>query len=197
MSPPGAEPLGLGGGARLRLATGAGRRRLFAAALFAGDIVSGTIAIVAVAAIVAIVWPVGRAGLAGWMQAHFFVLLLLLLGINCSLGLYRSNLKSPMERFRLRAAAMLLFIFAGMLMSIRTGPSVDLAIVPTVGAIALVFGLWIEHLIGALLVRFDVYRTSTAILGTGAGSRALASLLQRHPTCGLRPMGLIDIGARL
>ena len=35
------------------------------------------------------------------------VLLLLLIGINCSLGLYRSNMKSPLERFRLRAMATL------------------------------------------------------------------------------------------
>ena len=81
------------------------------------------------------------------------VLLLLLLGINCSLGLYRSNIRSPMERFRLRATATLLFIFAGMLMWIRDGPSLELAIVPVVGVIALVFGLWIEHLIGARLAR--------------------------------------------
>ena len=77
------------------------------------------------------------------------LLLLLLLGINCSLGLYRSNIRSPMERFRLRATATLLFVFAGMLMWIREGPLVELAIVPVVGMIALVLGVWIEHLIGA------------------------------------------------
>jgi len=47
---------------------------------------------------------------------------------------------------------------------------------------ALVLGLWIEHLIGALLVKSDVYRAPAAILGTGARSRALASLLlSRRP----------------
>ena len=74
------------------------------------------------------------------MQTQMCVLLLLLLGINGSLGLYRSNIKSPMERFRLRATATLLFAFTGMLMWIREGPSIELAIVPLVGAIALVLG---------------------------------------------------------
>jgi Undecaprenyl-phosphate galactose phosphotransferase WbaP len=141
-----------------------------------------------------VAWPAGRIGLVGRMPMQTCVLLLLLIGINCSLGLYRSNIKSQMERFRLRATATLLFAFAGMLMWVREGPSVELAIVPLVGAIALVLGLWIEHLVGARLARFDIYRAPTAILGAGASSRALARLLQSHPACGLRPIGFIDDG---
>ncbi|WP_197033511.1 sugar transferase [Bradyrhizobium sp. URHD0069] len=156
---------------------------------------SGTMAIVAVAVIVAVAWPAGQIGLVGRVQMHLCVLLLLLIGINCSLGLYRSNIRSPMERFRLRATATLLFIFAGMLMWVREGPSVELAIVPLVGALALVLGLWTEHLIGARLARSDVYSAPTAILGAGASSRALARLLLSHPDCGLRPIGFIDDGA--
>jgi exopolysaccharide biosynthesis polyprenyl glycosylphosphotransferase len=151
-------------------------------------------AIVAAAAIVAV--AVGQIGLVGRMQAQMCLLLLLLLGINCSLGLYRSNIRSPMERFRLRATATLLFVFAGMLMWIRQGPLVELAIVPVVGVIALVFGLWIEHLIGVPLAKSGMFRAPTAILGTGASSRALARLLLSHPACGLRPIGFIDDGAR-
>ena len=196
-SPPGGEPFGLrADGRRGALAAkGIRRRRLFAAALFAGDIVSGTMAIVAAAVIVAVAWPAGWIGLVGRVQMQMCVLLLLLIAINCSLGLYRSNIKSPLERFRLRATATLLFAFAGMLTWIREGPSVELAIVPLVGAIALVLGLWIEHLIGARLARSDVYRAPTAILGAGARSRALARLLLSNPACGLRPIGFIDDGA--
>ena len=192
LSPPGGKPFGLGASAQHNgLAAWVGRRRLFAVALFAGDLVSGTIAILAAASIVAVLWPAVQTG---WLQTQLCVLLLLLLGINCSLGLYRSNLKSPMERFRLRAAATLLFVFAGILLRIRAGPFAELAIVPAAGVIALVSGLWIEHLISALLVRIDVHRASTAILGAGASSRTLADLLLNHPTCGLRPVGLIDDG---
>jgi Undecaprenyl-phosphate galactose phosphotransferase WbaP len=195
LSPDGADPFGLRGGARhgALAAKGIRRRRLLAAALFAGDIVSGTVAIVAAAVSVAVLH---QAGQVGQVQMQTCVLLLLLIGINCSLGLYRSNLKSPMERFRLRATSTLLFVFAGALMWIRGGPSIELAIVPLVGAIALVLGVWIEHLICARLARSDAYRAPTAILGAGASSRALARLLLSHPSCGLRPIGFIDDGAR-
>src|ERR1700716_3042550 len=153
LSPPGGEPFRLRGGARhgVPAAKGTRRRRLFAAAFFAGDTVSGTMAIVAAAVIVAVAWPAGQIGLVDRVQMQMCVLLLLLIGINCSVGLYRCNIKSPMERFRLRATATLLFAFAGMLIWVREGPSVELAIVPLVAAFALVLGLWIEHLIGAYL----------------------------------------------
>ena len=197
LPPPGGEPFGLRGGTRhgTLAAKSVKRRRLFAAALFAGDIVSGTMAIVAAAVIVAVAWPADQIGPLGRVQMQMGVLLLLLIGINCSLGLYRSNIKSPMERFRLRATATLLFAFAGVLVWIREGPSVELAIVPLVGAIALVLGVWIEHLIGARLARSDVFRAPAAILGAGASSRALARLLLSYPACGLRPIGFIDDGA--
>lgn len=197
LSPPGGGPFGLPGGASrgALAAKGIRRRRLFAAGLFAGDILSGIMAIVAAAVIVAVVWQASQIELVGRLQMQMCVLLLLLISINCSLGLYRSNIKSPIERFRLRATATLLFAFAGMLMWVREGPSVELAIVPLVGAIALVLGSWTEHLIGARLARSDVYRAPTAILGTGTSSRALARLLASHPACGLRPVGFIDHGA--
>jgi exopolysaccharide biosynthesis polyprenyl glycosylphosphotransferase len=196
LPPHGGKPFGVGGASRRGRLPGKGgnRRRLFAAIRFAGDVVSSAVAIVASAAIVAV--AVGQIGLVGRMQAQMCLLLLLLLGINCSLGLYRSNIRSPMERFRLRATATLLFVFAGMLMWIRQGPLVELAIVPVVGVIALVFGLWIEHLIGVPLAKSGMFRAPTAILGTGASSRALARLLLSHPACGLRPIGFIDDGAR-
>jgi lipopolysaccharide/colanic/teichoic acid biosynthesis glycosyltransferase len=101
-----------------------------------------------------------------------------------------------MDRFRLRATAAMLFTFTGMLMWIRGGLSVELAVVPLVGAIALVLGLWIEHLVGARLAKSGVFRAPAVILGTGASSRALARQLLGHPACGLRPIGFIDDGAR-
>jgi hypothetical protein len=55
-------------------------------------------AIVAAAVIVAATWPAGRIGLVGRVQEQICVLLLLLIGINCSLGLYRTNIKAPISR---------------------------------------------------------------------------------------------------
>jgi Undecaprenyl-phosphate galactose phosphotransferase WbaP len=196
LSPPGGKPFGLGGGALRGLAAkGSRRQQRFAANLFAGDIVSATMAVVLAAVIVDPAWSTDQIGLTGRMQTQMCVLLLLLLGINGALGLYQSRIRSPMERFRLRTTAMLLFAFAGTLMWIREGPSIELAIVPLVGAIALVLGLWVEHVIHARLVKSGVFCAPTAILGTGARSRALARLMLSHPACGLGPIGFIDDGA--
>src|SRR5258708_16565289 len=86
-SPPGGEPFGLraDGGRGALAAKGIRRRRLFAAALFAGDIVSGTMAIVAAAVIVAVAWPAGRIGLVGRVQMQMCVLLFLFIPLHSSL----------------------------------------------------------------------------------------------------------------
>jgi Undecaprenyl-phosphate galactose phosphotransferase WbaP len=178
-------------------AAGIKRRRLVTVGLVAGDLVAGTLSIVAAVILVTLAGLGGKIGVADRVQMHMPVLLLLLIGIGCSLGLYRSNIKSPMERFRVRATVTLLFAFAGMLMWVREGASVELAIAPLVGAIALVLGLWMEHLIGTRLARAGLWRAPTAILGTGADSRALARLLLSNPACGLHPVGFIDVGANL
>jgi Undecaprenyl-phosphate galactose phosphotransferase WbaP len=194
LSPPGGRPLGFGEESRRRTLPEQWirRRRLVSAIFIAGDFASGTLAIVAAA--VTIAMAAGQTGLVGRMQTQMCLLLLLLLGINCSLGLYRSNIRSPLERFRLRATATLLFTFAGTLMWIRAGSLVELTIIPVVAGIALVLGLWIEHLIGASLARSGIYRAPAAILGTGASGRALARLLLSRPSCGLHPIGFIDDG---
>jgi lipopolysaccharide/colanic/teichoic acid biosynthesis glycosyltransferase len=186
------EPLGVGEQAR-RGGTPVGRR-LLGPAMFAGDLLSGAIAIAAAAAIV--IASAGEAGVASRMQAQAGLLLLLLLGINCSLGLYRTSIRNPMELFRLRAAATMLFVFAGVLMWIRTGPLVELAIVPLAGLLASVLGSWTEHLLRGLIVKSGICGVPAAILGTGASSRALARLMLTHPGCALRPIGFIDDGAR-
>jgi Undecaprenyl-phosphate galactose phosphotransferase WbaP len=196
LSPSGGKPLGLGDDIH-RGRTGAkalNRQRRFVATHFASDLVSGIVAVASTAVVVCMVWSADYAGLIGRMQTQMCLLLLLLLGINGALGLYRSNIKSPMERFRLRATAAMLFTFTGMLMWIRGGPSIELAIVPLVGGIALVLGLWIEQMIGARLARSTAFQAPAVILGTGKRSRALARLLLNQPARGLRPIGFIDDG---
>src|SRR5262245_23854844 len=91
-SPPKESPFGFGDGTRLTgVVTRRGNRRLrLAAALFAGDLVSGTIAIVATTTIFAVVWPADPIVSIGRVQVQTHLLLLLLmLGINGSLGIYR------------------------------------------------------------------------------------------------------------
>ncbi|MBR0874897.1 sugar transferase [Bradyrhizobium tropiciagri] len=137
----------------------------------------------------------GDAGAAGQMHAHPAVLLLLLLAINCSLGLYRSSIGNPIERFRLRVTGAGLFIFAGLLIWIHAATAADLVVVAIIGLVAPVIGLWTEHLVRMLLAKHPAYSTPVAILGTGAESRAVACLLLKRPGCGLRPTGYIDDGA--
>jgi Undecaprenyl-phosphate galactose phosphotransferase WbaP len=198
LSPPDGGPLRLRGAARsgALAAQWNRRRRLFAAGLLAGDLVAGAVAIVVAGVIMNMAGPTGRVGLTDWLLMEMPATLLLLIGMCGLLGLYRSSTKSLMERFRLRATATLLFVFAGMLMWVRQGPSVELAIMPLVGTIALVLGSWIEHLITARLGRSGVWGAPTAILGAGANSRTFARLLMSQPTWGLRPVGFIDDGVR-
>jgi len=197
-SPPDGGALRLRGTARsgALAAQGIRRRRLFAAGPFVGDVVAGAVAIVVAALIVNVAGPDGQIGLADWLRREMPATLLMLIGMCCLLGLYRSSTKSLMERFRLRATATLLFVFAGMLMWAREGLSVGLAIMPLVGAIALVLGSWVEHLINARLGRSGVWGAPTAILGAGANSRTFARLLMSQPTWGLRPIGFIDDSVR-
>jgi Undecaprenyl-phosphate galactose phosphotransferase WbaP len=194
LSPPGGQPSELVADAHRRFATKPGRRQQrFAASFVAGEIVSGTMAIAGTTLIVEMACSAAnQIGLIDRMQTQVCVLLSLLLGINGALGLYRSNNKNPLERFRLRATAMLLFVCAGTLLWIRGGPSVELAIVPLAGVIAFVLGSWVEHVIRTRLVKSEVLCAPTAILGTGASSRSLARLLLSRPACGLRPIGFID-----
>ncbi|QOZ25158.1 sugar transferase [Bradyrhizobium sp. CCBAU 51753] len=185
--PPHDKPFGGGREAR-RSAT---RRLPLGAALVGSDLASGALSIlVAVAGVAAVS---GNAETAG--HAHAGLLLLLLLGINGSLGLYRSNIANPIERFRLRLIGAGLFVLAGVLTWIRTTSTVELVIVPIVGLMAPVTGLWTEHLVRMLLAKYGSYSTPVAVLGTGAESRALARLLLHRPGCGLRPTGYIDDGA--
>ena len=193
-----------GGSLRIGAATRSGalaarrirRRRLFAAGPFAGDLVAGAFAIIVAALVVDVAAPDGRIGLADRLRMEMPVTLLMLIGICGLLGLYRSSTKSLMERFRLRATATLLFVFAGMLMWAREGAPLELAIMPLVGTIALVLGSWIEHLLNARLGRSGVWGTPTAIFGAGANSRIFARLLMSQPAWGLRPVGFIDDGVR-
>ena len=192
LPPTGGASIGVGGERRGGLPGKRTKRRLLAAIFFAGDFVSGAVAIVFAAVIV--IAATGQSGLVGWRQ--MCLLLLLLIGINCALGHYRPNIRDSMERFRLRVTATLLFIFAGMLMWIRSGSLAELAIVPLAGVAASVIGLWIEHLVRIQLAKTDAYAAPAVILGAGPSSLALARLLLSRPSCGLRPVGFIEDGAR-
>lgn len=169
------------------------RHVLLEAGLVAGDIACGAIAVGMAASLVNVAGLAYPIDLATELQIHGPATLALLIGIHALLGLYRSSTKSPMERFRLRGTATLLFVFAGTLMWGREGLSVELMFVPIAGLVSLVLGSWIDHLINMRLGRTIA---PAAILGVGANSQTLARLLMSQPTWGLRPVGFIDDGVR-
>lgn len=192
LSIPDGGPLPIDRVARRTSATAWVRRRsVLAGLLFAGDIVCGVIAIVLASVIVDLLDPADHIDVAARLRTKAPTMLALLLGTCCLLGLYRPGPGSPMERFRLRVTAMLLFVFAGMLMWVPHGLLVELALVPLAGMIALVLGSWSERLVVARLGRSGA---PAAILGTGTSSRMLARLLMSQPAWGLRPVAFIDDG---
>lgn len=166
---------------------------LLEAGLLAGDIACGAIAVAMAASFVNVAGLAHPIALATELQIHGPATLALLIGIHALLGLYRSSARSPMERFRLRGTATLLFVFAGTLMWGREGLSAELVFVPIAGLVSLVLGSWIDHLINMRLGRTI---TPAAILGVGANSQMLARLLINQPAWGLWPVGFIDDGVR-
>jgi lipopolysaccharide/colanic/teichoic acid biosynthesis glycosyltransferase len=161
------------------------RRRFLLVVPIAADIVAGGLAAVATAQL---------ANIAGVQVdgAVFAALSLsLLFGTSCLLGLYRSSSRSSMERFRLRLMVLSLFLLTGFLSWARDGSLVEAVLLPMTGVIALVLASWIELIGGTWLGHPGA---STAILGTGADSDAMARLLVAQPAWGLKPVGFIADG---
>lgn len=178
------------GGAR---ASDAARRRTVAAWLFAGDVASG-----AVATTVVVAGAAKTIGIAAWPQSNIAILLLLLIGSCCVAGLYRDRaaVRNPIERFRLRANAALLFLFSGALLFLRENPLQAATIVPACAALALVLGAWAEHAVRVRLARRGLWCAKAAILGDAAAASSYAHWLRSHPEWGLEPIGIIGPGRR-
>jgi exopolysaccharide biosynthesis polyprenyl glycosylphosphotransferase len=174
-----------------RVSAAAGRRRTVIAWLFCGDVLSGVVAITAATFCVAKV-----SSAAHWLPQPVFALPAFLIGLYWVVGLYRDRgaRRSLVERFRLRANAVLLFAFAGMLLFPREDFVSGTIIVWVSAALALVLGLWIEHAISAHLIHRGLWIARAAILGDTANARALARRLQTNPEWGLVPVGILDDG---
>lgn len=192
LPPPGRTlPRAPRGGAR---ASDAARRRTIVAWLFAADIVSGL-----VAAIIAVFGTAKMVGIAEWPLSNFAILQLLLIGSCCVAGLYRSRaaVRNPIERFRLRANALLLFLLAGVLLFLRENLLTATIIVPICVLVALVLGTWLEHGVIAYLARRGLWCAKAAILGDVTASRIFALSIRSHAEWGLEPVAIIGTGRRL
>ena len=171
---------------------GGKRRRLLAASLPAGELLSAVLTTAAGGGLV-VLFDQGTA--TNWIEGlkgHIGIALPLLIGTSWLLGLYKASSRSLIERFRLRVSATLLFVLAGALIWAYEGRPLDLVVMPLIGVAALVLGSWIDHLVSAWFVREGIWGASAAILGTGEPARQFASLLLGQPAWGLRPVGFID-----
>jgi Undecaprenyl-phosphate galactose phosphotransferase WbaP len=170
-----------------------GRKWLLTSALLLGDASCGAFGFLMVSAIA---WSLGIASFSSLRDAahdELPVILLLLIGVSILMGVYGGGTSSQLERFRRRATAILTFIFAGSLLSVRGNAVIALGIVPLAGLVALVLGTWLDLILRAAFWKANA-GAPTAILGTGSKSQFLAQLLGKDSTLGLRPIGYIPDG---
>jgi Undecaprenyl-phosphate galactose phosphotransferase WbaP len=105
------------------------------------------------------------------------------------LRLYTGCGPSPYERFRLRFIGIVGFVAVDLLIGFHSGPRFVAGICEAF--LLLTFGHYMEGLIRNLLIRFDLWGASTALVGCSEKSRELARLLLHEPALGLTPVGFI------
>jgi exopolysaccharide biosynthesis polyprenyl glycosylphosphotransferase len=166
---------------------------LLTAALLLGDAACGALSLVGASLLACLFGTASFSSLRETLVDEAPAILLLLVGVSVLLGVYGAGTSSQLERFRRRTTAILTFVFAGTLLSMRANIVVALGIVPLAGLVALVLGTWLD-----LFLRSAFWKSNagvpTAILGTGAKSQFLAQLLNKDATLGLRPIGYIFDG---
>jgi len=166
------------------------RSWLLTAALLLGDAACGAVALVGVSLLAWLFGTASFSSLRDTLIDEVPAILLLLVGVSVLLGVYGNGTSSQLERFRRRTTAILTFVFAGTLLSMRANTVVALGIVPLAGLVALVLGTWLDLFLRSALWKSNA-GAPTAILGAGAKSQFLARLLNKDATLGLRPIGYI------
>jgi Undecaprenyl-phosphate galactose phosphotransferase WbaP len=163
------------------------------AALLLADAACGAFGILTLSGVAGLTGIASFSSLQDFVYAEIPAILPLLVGVSILLGVYGGSTSSQLERFRRRATAILIFIFAGTLLAARTNTAIALEIVPLAGLVSLVLGTWMD-----LLLRSAFWKSNagapTAILGTGSKSQFLAQLLSKDHTLGLKPIGYIPDG---
>ena len=116
------------------------RSWLLTAALLLGDAACGAVALVGVSLLAWLFGTASFSSLRDTLIDEVPAILLLLVGVSVLLGVYGNGTSSQLERFRRRTTAILTFVFAGTLLSMRANTVVALGIVPLAGLVALVLG---------------------------------------------------------
>ena len=155
----------------------------------------------ALAVSVAVFAPTGAvSGSAAWLRQEAPALLLIAIGVCAWSGLHRASNRNPMERFRMRARAAMVYMFASALLLMRGEPSAALTVIPMSAVLALVLGVWGEAWLAGLLDRRGMWRLPVAVYGIDARARACAKAFDEHPEWGMLPVRLVapeEIGGEL
>ena len=161
------------------------RKPIVAATLAFGDVV---------AAIAAISLSRALIGMTGAQTPGPKLLLIafLILTFFC-VRLYTGCGPSPYERFRLRTIGIAGFVAMEFLVGVPNGQSGLLLVTGFSDALhLLIFGHYVEAMMRTLLIHFDLWGASVALVGCDDNSRKLAQLLVHQPSLGLRPIGFVE-----
>lgn len=164
------------------------RRRLVAAALLIGDLVTLTIVVGILELGIRIAVP--GAGLA--VAGLIFVWILALCGALAGFGLYGSERAEPVDRLRRRTLANLvaaLIVIAWALIGNR--PAALTGIVAIGSLLAVTLGYYVEALVRSALLRRGFWAAPTVLYGTRPACAALAGHLALRPELGLRPVAIL------
>jgi Undecaprenyl-phosphate galactose phosphotransferase WbaP len=180
MAKPGRRP-----GANVNPAT---RRRLVAAALLVGDLVTLTI--------VAGVLQLGAVVAASDTDTNMASLVLVwALALCCSLagyGLYGSERAEPVDRLRRRTLGNVVAAAVVLAWLLVARPSNHLWGLVIAGAgLTVLLGYYVEALIRGSLVRRDLWSAPTVLYGTIPACLALARDLASRPELGLKPVAIL------
>jgi len=168
--------------------TPAQRRRLVAAALLVGDLVTLTIA--------AGVLQLGATAIASDTRTHMASLILVwapaLCGALACFGLYGSERAEPVDRLRRRTLGNVAAAVAVLVWLLVTRPSNHLWGFVAAGAgLTVLLGYYVEALIRGALLRRDLWTAPTVLYGPMPACMALARDLAQRPELGLKPVAIL------
>ncbi|RXT55139.1 hypothetical protein B6S44_11000 [Bosea sp. Tri-44] len=164
------------------------RRRLVAAALLIGDLVTLTI----VAGVLQFGAAIAASDTDTNMASLILVWALALCGALASFGLYGSDRAEPVDRLRRRTLGNIAAGAAVLAWLLVAKPSNHLWGLVIVGAgLTVLLGYYVEALIRGALLRRDLWTAPTVLYGTMPACLALARDLALRPELGLKPVAIL------
>lgn len=164
------------------------RRRLVAAALLVGDLVTLTI----VAGILQLGAAIAASDTDTNMASLILVWALALCGALAGFGLYGSDRAEPVDRLRRRTLGNVIAAVVVLGWLVVTKPANHLWGFVVAGAgLTVLLGYYVDALIRGALLRRDLWTAPTVLYGTMSACTALARDLALRPELGLKPVAIL------